>query len=424
MTLNAMLGNVGLEGGGTGTFTGGSPLVMAYPFDSTFSNSVTKKISHFTWLDAIEDYESMGLSEGVRDWDGDGNPIDDARLEVPVKAIWCYGSNMVINQHAEINNTRRVLEDDSTCELIVVIDNHMTASAQMADYVLPGMSTTEETDVVGQGLAADMGYTIVNSQAINPLYEARGIYDICSELADKLGVLDEFTEGKTQKDWVMETLEASRELNPDMPEPSELKDMGVWKKTNPSRIALQEFREDPEANPLGAPSGLIEIYSQEVRDKSESWTLLEGDRLASIPEYVSTWEEHNEARTNDTYPLQMIGFHFKGRTHSSYGSVAILKEAHTQVVLINPADARARGIENGDKVEVFNDRGRIQIEARVTPRILPHVVSVPEGAWYSPDDDGTDTGGCPNTLTRYRPSALAKTNPQYTNLVQVQRIES
>lgn len=157
MMLNAMLGNVGLEGGGTGTFTGGSPLAMAYPFDSTFSNSVTKKISHFTWLDAIEDYESMGPSEGVRDWDEDGNPIDDARLEVPVKAIWCYGSNMVINQHAEINNTRRVLEDDSTCELIVVIDNHMSASAQMADYVLPGTSTTEETDVVGQGLAANMG---------------------------------------------------------------------------------------------------------------------------------------------------------------------------------------------------------------------------------------------------------------------------
>lgn len=124
----------------------------------------------------------------------------------------------------------------------------------------------------------------------------------------------------------------------------------------------------------------------------------------------------------------MTGYHFKGRTHSSYGNVAWLKEAHNQVVWINPADAKARGIENNDKVQVFNDRGCIELQAKVTPRIIRGVCSVPEGAWYKPDAERTDDNdfpidrnGCANVLTRHHPSALAKSNPQYTNNVQIRK---
>lgn len=421
ITLNAMLGNIGVPGGGTGTFNGTSGLAMAYPFDS-YANPVTKKISHFSWLEAIERGTEMQGEDGVRDWDDDGNPIENPKLDVPVKAIWAYGSNMVVNQHSEINNTREVLKDDTKCELIVVCDNHMTSSAKMADYVLPGTTNVEETDVVIQGTSANMGYTIVNTQAIDPLFESRGIYDICTGLAERLGMKDEFTEGKSQAEWVEETINASRELNPTMPEFAELKEMGVWKIDNGPRIALKEFRDNPEENPLPTASGLVELYSAEVEEKSKNWNLREGDKITSTAEYIQTWEDHNEAKTNADFPLQMIGYHFKGRTHSSYGSVDWLIEAHRQAVWINGADAEKRGIKNGDMVTVYNDRGRIQIEAKVTPGILPGVVSVPEGAWYNPDEDGVDHGGSANVLTRYRPTALAKTNPQYTNLVEVERV--
>ncbi len=133
----------------------------------------------------------------------------------------------------------------------------MTSSAQWADYVLPGTSNVEESDVVGQGLAANMGYTIVTSKVIEPVFESRGIYDIMAALADRMGVGQQFTEGKTQDDWVRETIEASRANNPDMPAFDELKKMGVWKKANPTRVALKDFRADPEANPLGTASGKI-----------------------------------------------------------------------------------------------------------------------------------------------------------------------
>jgi anaerobic dimethyl sulfoxide reductase subunit A len=72
-------------------------------------------------------------------------------------------------------------------------------------------------------------------------------------------------------------------------------------------------------------------------------------------------------------------------------------------------------------VYVFNDRGRIYLPAKVTRRIIPGVLSVPQGAWYKPNAAGVDEGGSVNTLTKYHPSPLAKGNPQHTNLVEVEK---
>ena len=91
------------------------------------------------------------------------------------------------------------------------------------------------------------------------------------------------------------------------------------------------------------------------------------------------------------------------------------------MVWINPADAAARDIANGDTVHVFNDRGRLRTEARVTPRIVPGTVSVPQGAWYRPDADGVDEGANVNTIMKYHPSPLAKGNPGHTALVQIEK---
>lgn len=78
------------------------------------------------------------------------------------------------------------------------------------------------------------------------------------------------------------------------------------------------------------------------------------------------------------YPLQMTGFHFKGRVHSSYGNIDVLKQACRQEIWINPIDARDRGIKNGDTVRVFNQYGQTLIPAKVTPRIMPGVTAMGE----------------------------------------------
>ncbi|CCK07105.1 Anaerobic dimethyl sulfoxide reductase chain A [Cronobacter sakazakii 696] len=58
----------------------------------------------------------------------------------------------------------------------------------------------------------------------------------------------------------------------------------------------------------------------------------------------------------------------------------------------------------------------------MTPRIMPGVVALGEGAWYQPDAEGVDHAGSINVLTTQRPSPLAKGNPSHSNLVQLARV--
>ncbi|SPW25998.1 Dimethyl sulfoxide reductase DmsA precursor [Edwardsiella tarda] len=74
-------------------------------------------------------------------------------------------------------------------------------------------------------------------------------------------------------------------------------------------------------------------------------------------------------------------------------------------------------------MRIFNDRGEVRINAKVTPRVLPGVVALSEGAWYSPDGARVDHGGCINVLTTQRPSPLAKGNPSHTNLFRLLRLK-
>ncbi|MDR4156885.1 dimethyl sulfoxide reductase subunit A, partial [Bacillus cereus] len=202
-------------------------------------------------------------------------------------------------------------------------------------------------------------------------------------------------------------------------------------------VSMEDFRKDPDANPLAAPSGKIEIYSQRLENLAQKWTFgkfrpkLSGDVITPLPEHVNTWEGAEDAATNKKYPLQVIGHHFKARTHSSYGNVAWLKEAHIQTVWMNPADAKERGIENGDLVFVYNDRGTIRLPAKVTARIAPGTMSVPQGAWYDPrpasevkppaganPDKPVDVAGSVNTLSSLHPTPIAKGMGVHTILAQ------
>ncbi|MEH7177694.1 molybdopterin dinucleotide binding domain-containing protein [Neobacillus vireti] len=120
------------------------------------------------------------------------------------------------------------------------------------------------------------------------------------------------------------------------------------------------------------------------------------------------------------YPLQCITWKGRNRTNSMYANHPWLKEVAEQVLWINPADAEAWGIKKGDSIKIY-DRGTIMIPAEVTPRIMPGVVAMQAGAWYQPNKDGIDTGGCANVLTSQRITPLAKGNAHQTMLVEVQK---
>jgi anaerobic dimethyl sulfoxide reductase subunit A len=88
---------------------------------------------------------------------------------------------------------------------------------------------------------------------------------------------------------------------------------------------------------------------------------------------------------------------------------------------MNPIDAQSRGVGDGDEVRVFNDRGELRGRVRLTKRIIPGLVDIPQGAWWTPDAKGVDRRGCVNVLTSERATPGARGNAQHTMLVEVRK---
>lgn len=412
--LAILTGNVGIQGGNSGDREG--PYGIAFPSIPVGNNPVAASIPTFLWTKAISDPEHFtDLQDGLK-----GRQV----LKTPIKFLWSFASNILVNQHSDIASTHRILTDTSLCEMIVLIDNVMTSSARYADIVLPGTSSFEESDLSYQGYAVEMGALILRQQAIEPLGQCRTLYDICAGIARRMGVEEAFTQGRTHDQWVEYMYHQCRELRPDLPQNySDAIAKGVfkWNRGVTPKVGLRAFRENPDESALNTPSGKIEIFSRQIWDLARTWKLPEGDVISALPEYHSTWGMPADINSQK-YPLQLLGHHYKQRTHSSYGNNPWLEEVAPQSLWINPLDAESRGIRHGDMVKVYNQIGQTQVRAKVTPRIMPGVLSLPQGAWYTPDSNGIDKGGCINTLTSQRPSPLAKGNPQHTNLVEVEKV--
>ena len=413
--LAILTGNVGVSGGNTGAREGSYDL----PFVRmpTLENPVKTSISMFMWTDAIERGPQMtALRDGVQ---------GKEKLDVPIKMIWNYAGNCLINQHSQINRTHEILQDDKKCELIVVVDCHMTSSAKYADILLPDCTASEQMDFALDASCGNMSYVIFADQAIKPRFECKTIYEMTTALAKRMGVEQAFTEGRSQEGWLRHLYAQSQDAIPALPSFEAFREQGMFKQRDPEghHVAYKAFRDDPQANPLKTPSGKIEIYSARLAEIAGSWQLESSDTISPLPVYASTFEGWDDA-LREKFPLQLFGFHYKARTHSSYGNVDVLQAACRQEVWINPLDAQRRGIANGDTVRVFNGRGELRIAAKVTPRIMPGVTAMGQGAWHDAamDGDRIDRGACINTLTTHRPSPLAKGNPQHTNLVEIEKV--
>lgn len=192
--LPILTGNVGINGGNSGARE--STYTITIERMPLPENPVKTQISCFSWTCAIvRGPEMTALRDGVRGKD---------KLDVPIKFIWNYAGNTIINQHSDINKTHDILQDESKCETIVVIDNFMTSSAKYADIVLPDLMTVEQEDIIPNDYAGNMGYLIFLQPVTAPKFERKPIYWIMSEVAKRLGpdVYQKFTEGRTQEQWL------------------------------------------------------------------------------------------------------------------------------------------------------------------------------------------------------------------------------
>ncbi len=418
-TLAIITGNVGIPGGGTGAREASYSIPIKRWGQGENPNKIT--IPVFMWTEAIARGKEMtALNASIQGAD---------KLGTDLKVIVAHASNTIVNQHSDHNRTIELLRDDTKCEFIVSIDTTMNPSTKMADILLPDAMSTEQPDWVPNGSAGELGYAIYSQEAVPPAFDSKPTFWIMAELCKRWGVDDKFSMGKSQQEWVDQMVQESREKVPEIPaDMNTLKEQGVVRQRNPKgfTVPLAEFRADPVANKLPTESGKIEIFSKALYEMSKTWTWefaepdTKGHKLTALPEYIETWEGPEEARSSKDTPLQLISHHFKGRTHSTYHDCPWLTEAHIQTVWINPMDAKDRGIENDDIVIIENKRGKVQLPAFVTPRIVPGTASIPQGAWFK-DESGVDVGGSVNTLTSWNPSPLAKGNTQHTALCQVRK---
>lgn len=403
--------------GRPGTNAGVWPYATRYGVPSlpALSNPIKHSIPCYAFTTAIDKPEVMSdITHGVRGTE---------KLNTGIKLIINQAGNALINQHGDTGLTKKILEDDTKCEFIVVCDNHMTPSAKFADILLPETSYLEAADLVDNSYASGSNHFMIGMEpVIAPLWEVRSSYDICADIAEHLGVKQEYTEGRSQQQWIEHNYNIVRQKRPYLPPYNKESSVGLIdqrREAPENSVAFSAFWKDPDANPLKTPSGKIEIYSERLAKLEQKWVLPEKDRIPVIPGFYPVEESHLDPEGLKKYPLQMIGFHTKGHTHSTYAQLPILKEAIPDEIWINPINADQRGIRNGDPVLVQNDRGKMQTRARVTPRVMPDVVAMPQGGWLHFNKAGIDIGGNINTLTNLKLSPLAKGNPQHTNLVDI-----
>lgn len=404
------LGQIGLPGTNTGQREAEPPtyLVSALPF----KNPLKVSLPVYQFVNAIDHGRDMtATNAGIKGAD---------KLGTDIKCLWNYAGNCLTNQHGDINYTHDILVDESKCEFILVWDTVMTDSAKYADILLPDAMRSEQLNLQNQGYSEYYTAVVVGGPAQEAPGECRSSYDVCADIAESFGIKEAYTEGKTHDEWAKSLYEAGAAKDSRMPSWEEILEQGVYKRACDPAIGLKAFRDDPEAHPLGTPSGKIEIYSEQLATIAETWELEAGEEIHSIPVFWPGPDGYGSV--TDEYPLYCSGFHHKSRTHSSFGFIDVLEQAARQQMWINPKDAAARNIENGDTCLVKSPVGKILIEARVTNRIIPGTVGIPQGAWHDADMDGDriDKGGCINTLCTYRPTPLAKGNgPAHSIIVEV-----
>ena len=330
-----------------------------------------------------------------------------------VHMLYNAGNNFASHQQ----DTNELLRAMQKLHTVVCQDCWWTAAAQVADIVLPACTTLEKNEISSGGTySKDKVYAM--RQVIEPLGESLDDYEIFRRLAEVLGVESGFTEGLEPMDIYQASYEKTT-AGKDVPFEKFWED-GVVRVDTPveERTWTRHgaFREDPEANPLHTKSGKVEIYCQSIADMNIP-------DCPPMPTWLEPAEYLNNAPSDDM--LHIVSPHPYNRIHSQFAQSDLRHELNIEdreFVRISVEDAEARGIADGDLVEIWNDRGALIAGARVDDGIMKGVVSLYEGAWLSFDTKGRCNSGGINILTSSRASSgLSQATTANTCLVKMKK---
>lgn len=418
IALAAMLGQIGLPGGGVGfgyaSANGiGNPIPdMKWPSLPQGSNPVSDYIPVARIADAL-------LHPGERyDFNGESRTYPDLKL-----IYWAGGSPF--HHHQDLNRLRRAWQLPET---VIVHDSWWNATVRHADIVFPATTTLERNDIA---CSARDRFIAASHAVLEPAGEARDDYAIFSALAERLGAGDEFTQGRDTEAWLrhlyLNARQSAAAIGHELPEFERFwsQSVAMLPSTPPDeqRDLLAAFRADPQGQRLETPSGRIELFSERVA----------GFGYDDCPGHPA-WIEPREwlgAPLAARYPLHLLSTQPARRLHSQYDVGAHSRQGKRhgrEVMRMNPADAAARGLALGDVVRLFNDRGACLAALELSDELLPGVVQLATGAWYDPvPGDGPqplERHGNPNVLTAdIGTSRLAQGPSAQSCLVEVERFD-
>ncbi len=282
-----------------------------------------------------------------------------------------------------------------------------------ADIVLPVNTKFEEEDIGSCTEYSGQFNTFFHEdKCIEPIGESKSDYQIVCMIAERFGLLKEYTGGKSVEEIIkiifdnsgvqkMITFEEFMK-NEYFVIPTE----DGWEN---KPAGMHGFCEDPDNHPLKTPSGKIEFCSQSLAKYFP-----DDVERPPVPHWIERGESHDERITSERakkYPLLIISNHGRWRVHAQCDDITWFHETPTGKIMgpdgyeyeplwLHPSDAAARGIENGDIVKIFNERGAVLGGAYVSERMMPGSLSMDHGARYDPIIPGEfDRGGAINTIT-------------------------
>ena len=346
-----------------------------------------------------------------------------------VRLVYWVGGNPY-HHHQDLNRLRRAWQK---IETVIVHDPFWTATARHADIILPTTVALERNDLAA---STRDSYLIAMDKVVEPYAMSRNDHDIFAGLASRLSARNhaekdfekEFRGGLDEAGWIRRLYDKSRKrgrkFDHDLPDFEEFIKHGSLGLDPPreARVMLQGFRKDPASAPLKTPSGRIEIFSETIS----------GFGLQGNPGHP-VWQETEEwlgAENIEQYPLHLVTHQPERRLHSQLDQSAHSRSGKVkgrEPCRLNPKDAAARGIGDGDIVRLFNERGRCISAAKLDENVRQGVIMMATGAWYDPDwknDPDCCNHGNPNVLTRDFPTSEIACGPSALScLVEIESFE-
>lgn len=365
----------------------------------------------------------------------EGRHVDFERGTHPVniKCLYKIGAGAQFNQNPDQTTAIEVMRTPGLIEFRVCSEMVMSPDAQFSDIVLPATSPWEYAGGYTRSLNRET--LVFSEKLIEPLFEARSDWDIIIDLANRLDVdTSSFVYGNPDADGytIMATSvlldPKTGDYNPLVTvtqqdvdeyqlamEPQEgvvafkdvIKNGGYQVERNENDefvyIAMQDFIDDPKANPLPTETGKLEIFSSALVNR---FAVFNTTSVNPIPKYVPSIEGYEQAAAArdggepDACRFQMIGVHHARQAHSASAEVKSLNEIFANNVLINDLDAQGLGLATNDTALLANPHGRTLRRVQATSRVMPGVVIIGQGNWTKLNEEtGVDEGCNVNTLT-------------------------